>query len=125
MKEKEAEVKDRLIAEAKEIGGMKVVKGVMPMPADAVKNIAFQVRQAIPEKLLCVIGSVNEGKPMLTVMISDDLVAAGLKAGALVKEAARLIQGGGGGQPHFATAGGKNPEGLISAVDKVVELAQA
>ena len=124
MKEKEAEVKNRLIAEAKEIGGMKVVKGVMPMPADAVKNIAFQVRQAIPEKLLCVIGSVNEGKPMLTVMISDDLVAAGLKAGALVKEAARLIQGGGGGQPHFATAGGKNPEGLISAVDKVVELAQ-
>ena len=125
MKEKEAEVKDRLIAEAKEIGGMKVVKGVMPMPADAVKNIAFQVRQAIPEKLLCVIGSVNEGKPMLTVMISDDLVASGLKAGALVKKAARLIQGGGGGQPHFATAGGKNPEGLISAVDKVVELAQA
>ena len=124
MKEKEAEVKERLIAEAKEIGGMKVVKCVMPMPADAVKNIAFQVRQAIPEKLLCVIGSVNEGKPMLTVMISDDLVASGLKAGQLVKEAARLIQGGGGGQPHFATAGGKNPEGLISAVDKVVELAQ-
>ena len=61
---------------------------------------------------------------MLTVMISDDLVASGLKAGQLVKEAARLIQGGGGGQPHFATAGGKNPEGLISAVDKVVELAQ-
>ena len=124
MKEKEAEVKERLIAEAKEIGGMKVVKAVLPMPADAVKNIAFQVRQAIPEKLLCVIGSVNEGKPMLTVMISDDLVASGLKAGQLVKEAARLIQGGGGGQPHFATAGGKNPEGLISAVDKVVELAQ-
>ena len=124
MKEKEAEVKNRLIAEAKEIGGMKVVKAVLPMPADAVKNIAFQVRQAIPEKLLFVAGSVNEGKPMLTIMISDDLVATGLKAGALVKEAAKLIQGGGGGQPHFATAGGKNPEGLISAVDKVVELAQ-
>ena len=124
MKEKEAEVKNRLIAEAKEFGGMKVVKAVLPMPADAVKNIAFQVRQAISEKLLFVAGSVNEGKPMLTVMISDDLVAAGLKAGALVKEAAKLIQGGGGGQPHFATAGGKNPEGLISAVDKVVELAQ-
>ena len=124
MKEKEAEVKNRLIAEAKEIGGMKVVKAILPMPADAVKNIAFQVRQAISEKLLCVIGSVNEGKPMLTVMISDDLVAAGLKAGALVKEAAKLIQGGGGGQPHFATAGGKNPEGIISAVERVVELAQ-
>ncbi|MBQ8866213.1 MAG: alanine--tRNA ligase [Bacteroidaceae bacterium] len=124
MKEKEAEVKNRLVAEAKEVGGMKVVKAVLAMPAEAVKNIAFQVRQAIPEHLLCVIGSINEGKPMLTVMISDDLVATGLKAGALVKEAARLIQGGGGGQPHFATAGGKNPEGILSAVDKVVELAQ-
>ena len=125
MKEKEAEIKNRLISEAKEIGGMKVVKAVLPMPADAVKNIAFQVRTAIPEKLLFVAGSIHEGKPMLTVMISDDLVATGLKAGMLVKEAAKLIQGGGGGQPHFATAGGKNPDGILSAVDKVVELAQA
>ena len=124
MKEKEAEIKNRLISEAKEIGGMKVVKAVLTMPAEAVKNIAFQVRQSISEKLLFVAGSVHEGKPMLTVMISDDLVANGLKAGMLVKEAAKLIQGGGGGQPHFATAGGKNPEGILSAVDKVVELAQ-
>ena len=68
-------------------------------------------------------GTEFEGKPMLTVMLSDNLVATGLKAGALVKEAARLIQGGGGGQPHFATAGGKNPDGLNAAVDKVIELA--
>ena len=125
MKEKEAEVKNRLISEAKEIGGIKVVKAVLPMPAEAVKNIAFQIRSAIPEKLLFVVGSVHEGKPMLTVMISDDMVTSGLKAGMLVKEAAKLIQGGGGGQPHFATAGGKNPDGILSAVDKVVELAQA
>ena len=125
MKEKEAEIKNRLIGEAKEIGGMKVVKAVLSIPAEAVKNIAFQVRTAIPEKLLFVAGSIHDGKPMLTVMISDDLVAAGLKAGMLVKEAAKLIQGGGGGQPHFATAGGKNPDGILSAVDKVVELAQA
>ena len=51
-----------------------------------------------------------------------DLVATGIKAGALVKEAAKLIQGGGGGQPHFATAGGKNPDGLQAAVDKAVEM---
>ena len=60
---------------------------------------------------------------MLTVMLSEDLVKNGLKAGNLVKEAAKLIQGGGGGAPPFATAGGKNPEGLLSAVDKVIELA--
>lgn len=56
-------------------------------------------------------------------MLSDNLVAGGLKAGALVKEAAKLIQGGGGGQPHFATAGGKNIDGLNAAVDKIIELA--
>ena len=60
----------------------------------------------------------------LMVMLSNDMVEAGLHAGQLVKNAAKLVKGGGGGQPHFATAGGKNPEGLISAVDKVVELAQ-
>ncbi len=60
---------------------------------------------------------------MLTVMLSDNLVAGGLKAGALVKEAAKLMLGGGGGQPHFATAGGKNPDGISAAVDKVLELA--
>ena len=64
-----------------------------------------------------------EGKPLLTVTMSEDQVKAGLNAGQLVREAAKLIQGGGGGQPHFATAGGKNPEGLSQAVDKVIELA--
>ena len=93
------------------------------MPADAVKNIAFQLKGQFTENLFIVIGSVYEGKPMLTVMMSDDQVKAGLNAGQLVREAAKLIQGGGGGQPHFATAGGKNPDGLISATDKVLELA--
>ena len=60
---------------------------------------------------------------MLTVTMSEDQVKGGLNAGKLVREAAKLIQGGGGGQPHFATAGGKNADGLIAAVDKVVELA--
>lgn len=61
---------------------------------------------------------------MLNVAISDDLVKDHqLNAGQMVREAARLIQGGGGGQPHFANAGGKNPDGLSAAIDKVVELA--
>ena len=60
---------------------------------------------------------------MLNVIISEDLVKAGLHAGQLVREAAKLMQGGGGGQPHFASAGGKNADGLSAAIDKVIELA--
>ena len=116
-------MKERLKASAKQIGGITVVKAVLPMPAASVKNIAFQLRGEIAENLLFVLGSVENGKPLLTVMLSDNLVAEGLKAGNLVKEAAKLIQGGGGGQPHFATAGGKSVEGLSAAVDKVIELA--
>jgi alanyl-tRNA synthetase len=123
MKEKAAEVKARLVANAKEVNGVKVVKAVIPMSADIVKDIAFQLKGEIPANLFVVIGSVDNNKPMLTVMISDDLVKAGQNAGKLVREAAKLIQGGGGGQPHFATAGGKNVDGLNTAVDKVIELA--
>lgn len=122
MKEKEADIKAKLIESAKEIHGVKVIRSVLPMPADTVKNIAFQLKGQIPENLFVAIGSAFENKPMLTVMISDDLVKNGLNAGQLVREAAKLIQGGGGGQPHFATAGGKNPDGLSAAVDKIIEL---
>ena len=123
MKEKAASLKNELIANAKEMGGVKVIKTVAPISADVAKDIAFQLKGEVTGSLLVVIGSVDAGKPMLTVMLSEDLVKNGLKAGNLVKEAAKLIQGGGGGAPHFATAGGKNPEGLLSAVDKVIELA--
>ena len=115
--------KDKLVENAKEINGVKVIQAVLPMPADAVKNIAFQLKGQFPENLFVVIGSVFENKPLLTVTMSDDQVKAGLNAGQLVREAAKLIQGGGGGQPHFATAGGKNPDGLSAAVDKIVSLA--
>ena len=123
MKEKAASLKNELIANAKEMGGVKVIKTVAPISADVAKDIAFQLKGEVSGSLLVVIGSVDGDKPMLTVMLSEDLVKNGLKAGNLVKEAAKLIQGGGGGAPHFATAGGKNPEGLLSAVDKVIELA--
>ena len=123
MKEKEAQLKERLLKNIKEVNGVKLIQLVAPLPAETVKNIAFQLRGEITENLFFVAGTLFEGKPMLTVMLSDNLVAGGLKAGALVKEAARLIQGGGGGQPHFATAGGKNPDGLNAAVSKVIELA--
>ena len=123
IKEKEAQVKAKLIEGAKEIHGVKVIKAVLPLPADSVKNIAFQLKGQFPENLFVAIGSERDGKPMLTVMLSDDQVKAGLNAGKLVREAAKLIQGGGGGQPHFATAGGKNSDGLNAAVDRLLELA--
>ena len=117
--------KDRLLQQAREVGGVNVVTCVLPMTPEAAKDLAFKLRAAQPENMLCVIGSKHDNKPLLTVMATDDLVSdRGFNAGKVIREAAKLIQGGGGGQPHFATAGGKNVDGLSAAVDKVVELAQ-
>ncbi len=116
--------KNMLIERAECRGGVKLVKAVLPIEPGAAKDLVFKIRQAIPENLLCVIGSVHQDKPMLSVMMSDDMVKDhGLNAGQMVREAAKLMQGGGGGQPHFAQAGGKNKDGLTAAVEKVVELA--
>ena len=122
--QKAQQLKQMLIEKAREVNGVKVIYGVLPLEAQHVKDIAFQLRSQFPEHLLVVIGSEAAGKPTLTVSISDDLVAEGKNAGQYVREAGKLIQGGGGGQPHFATAGGKNPDGLKAAVDKIIELAQ-
>lgn len=117
--------KDKLVENAKEINGVKVVTAVLPMEPAAAKDLVFKVREALPENMICVVGSVYNDKPMLSVMFSDDMVKDhGLNAGKMIREAAKLIQGGGGGQPHYAQAGGKNKDGLSAAVDKVVELAQ-
>ena len=116
--------KDSLIEKARTINGTTVITSVLPISAQSAKDLVFKIRQAVGSNLLCVIGSVDSGKPMLSVMLSDDMVADhGLNAGQMVREAAKLIQGGGGGQPHYAQAGGKNIDGLSAAVDKVVELA--
>ena len=113
--------KASLVEKARIVNGVTVASAVLPISAQAAKDLAFKVREAIGENLLCVIGSVEAGKPMLTVMMSEDVVKEhNLNAGQLVREAAKLIQGGGGGQPHFATAGGKNPDGLSAAVDAII-----
>ena len=113
--------KDALVEKARLVNGVTVASAVLPMSAQSAKDLAFKVREAIGENLLCVIGSVDQGKPMLTVMMSEDVVKDhNLNAGQLVREAAKLIQGGGGGQSHFATAGGKNPDGLSAAVDAII-----
>ena len=113
--------KESLIEKARTVNGVTVVSAILPMMPQGVKDLVFKIRQAVPENLLCVIGSVDAGKPMLSVMLSDDMVKDhGLNAGQLVREAAKLIQGGGGGQPHYATAGGKNADGLSAAIDCVI-----
>ncbi len=117
-------MKENLVSKAKMVNGVKVITSVLPLMPDMAKDLVFKVRAAVDGHMLCVIGSVYENRPTLSVMISDDLVKEhNLNAGKIVREAAKLIQGGGGGQPHFAMAGGKNTDGLSAAVDKVVELA--
>ncbi|MBQ8736887.1 MAG: alanine--tRNA ligase [Bacteroidaceae bacterium] len=122
--QKVGEYKAKMVEHAKNVNGIKVVSGVLPVDAQGAKDMAFQLRAQFAENLLVVIGGVAGDKPNLTVAFSDDLVKEGKNAGKIVREAAKLIQGGGGGQAHFATAGGKNAEGLKSAVDKVIELAE-
>ena len=122
MREKAMQLKQSMKDNAKDINGITIMKAVVPtMAPEFVKDIAFQLRAEV-ENALVVIGSSNEGKPMLTAAASDSIVQQGVNIGKNIREAAQLIQGGGGGQPHFATAGGKNPDGLISAVDKLIEL---
>ena len=113
-----------LVEKASVVNGVNVIKAVIPFEPSAAKDLVFKIREALPENLLCVIGSTANEKPMLSVMLSDDMVSShDLNAGKMVREAARLIQGGGGGQPHYAQAGGKNLDGISAAVDKVIELA--
>ena len=122
--QKAQEIKKMLDERAKTVNGVKVISGVVIADAQSIKDITFQFRAQYNENLLVAIGNVSENKPGLTVALSDDLVKEGKNAGKIIREAAKLIQGGGGGQPHFATAGGKNPEGLNMAVEKVIELAE-
>jgi alanyl-tRNA synthetase len=114
----------KLVETARTVNGVTVITKVMPMAPAVAKDLAFKIRAAVEGSLLCVLGTHADNKPQLSIMMSDDMVSDhGLNAGQMVREAAKLIQGGGGGQPHFAQAGGKNVDGLSAAVDKVIELA--
>ena len=119
--EKIMTLRDQLLAGAKEQGDVKVISYQGTLTADQVKTLAFQIRNIQSEKLFFVAGCVVDGKPSLTVLISDDLVATGLNATNIAREAAKEIQGGGGGQPFFASAGGKNPAGIQQAIEKALQ----
>lgn len=115
----------QLINTAQHINGITLIKAVLPIEAASAKDLVFKIRERIGTNLLCVVGSTAHQKPLLSVILTDDMVKErNLNAGQMVREAAKLIKGGGGGQPHFASAGGKNIEGITAAVDKVIELAQ-
>ena len=125
IKEKVASMKKDLIAKAVVRHGVKVVVFRGEANVDAIKDLAFQIKgeSCTDEKVFFVAGIKDGAKCALMVMLSEPLVADGMDASKLVKDAAKLIQGGGGGQAHFATAGGKNPDGLIQAVDQILAAA--
>ena len=120
-----ARIKAKLLEQVQNINGVNVIKAVVPADAQQCKDIVFQIREAMPGSLVCALGTKVGGKPSITVMLSDDMVKDhNLNAGKIVRETAKLIQGGGGGQPFFATAGGKNPDGISAALDKAIELCE-
>lgn len=121
VKEKTEQLKQMIIDKKQEVNGVILFKIILPMgSAEVMKDIAYQLKGQFPEKMLFVGATVSSGKPSLTVMLSDDLVEKGFHAGKMVQEAAKHIRGGGGGQPHFATAGGKNAQGMSAAVEAIV-----
>ena len=119
MKDKSIQIKQHLIKSKHDINGVNVISSVLPLNANMVRDIVFQIRGEIAENLLIAIGSTDCDKPMLTVSVSEDLTSK-YNAGQLVKDASKLIQGGGGGQAHYATAGGKNSEKLQDAVNSII-----
>ena len=111
---------EKIIAERKADEAFVIARQV-PYGSNMIKDLAYALRAKVSDIVL-VLGAVNDGKPTLAVMLGDEIVAKGVDAGAVVREAAKLMQGGGGGQKFFATAGGKNPDGLQAAIDKAVEI---
>lgn len=115
-KEKTLQLKKLLISKSQTVNGIKIISNVLAISPTMVRDLVFQLRSQFSENLLVVIGCIDNGKPYITVSVSDNLTNR-FNAGNMVKEASKLIQGGGGGQPHYATAGGKDTQGLEAAVN--------
>jgi len=120
-KEKIRQIKKQIIDGKQTVNGINLFTIRGPFPAEIVKDIAFQLRGEFTEKMVFAAATATDEKPAIALMISDDLVKNGLNASLIVKEAAKQIQGGGGGQTYFATAGGKNTAGLANALETIVE----
>ncbi len=119
--EKIMTLRDSLLADAQVVNGVKVIRYEGALTADQVKTLAFQIRNVQNEKLFFVAGCVVDGKPSLTVLLSDDLVATGLMQPALHAKQPKKFRAVAGGQPFFASAGGKNAAGIQKAIEKALE----
>ena len=122
--EKAAQLAEKLENAAEEVGGIRVVRFDHSIDPALARNVALLLQKKV-ENFVLAGAFAFDGKPNLVLMYSNDLVAKGKNAGKDIREAAKFIQGGGGGQPGLATAGGRNVEGLTEALNKLVEVATA
>lgn len=122
VKAKANAIRKELVDNIQEVNGINYLSTMVDLPnMDAIKTLAFAIKGSL-SNLFLLIGANIEGKPSLTLVISENIVRErDLNAGAIVRELAKEIKGGGGGQPFFATAGGKDPSGLQRALDKAVD----
>ena len=123
MQERALQLRNSMLERAEDINGVKVIRFTGNEDPDTYKNIIPFFRGKFADvKFLFVIGNVYEGKPSLTIFISQPMIDAGFNAGNMVRKAAKFIQGGGGGQAFMATAGGKYPNGIDEALDCIIDM---
>ena len=120
-KEQVAALAEKILSNTPQTDGVTIIARQLLQTTEFLKDLAYNLR-AQRSDLVFVVGSNAGGKATLMITLGDDVVARGVDAGAVVREAAKLINGGGGGQKFFATAGGKNPDGLQAAIDKALEI---
>ncbi|NTE01139.1 alanine--tRNA ligase [Agrobacterium tumefaciens] len=116
--ERVGNLKNEIVHHVRGINGVNLIARHLDLQsADAIKNLAFSLKDMV-DNLFLVFTTEIDGKPGITVMLSDGLVKQGMNASNIVRELGKEIQGGGGGQPFYATAGGKNPAGLGKVLEK-------
>ena len=126
MAEKLEQYRDRLIERAEDYNGIKLVRVQGNVQPDMIRGVLPLLRGKFTDVRFAVVGATEwEGKPMISVFLSQPMVDAGLHAGQMIKAAAKQIQGGGGGQPWMATAGGRNADGLQAAMDEILTMLNA
>lgn len=123
--ERAGQIKNHLKTQTQTIGNIQFLTAIVDVAnADMVKKIAFDLRREVPQ-LFAVLAANIDGKAHLTVMLDDNLVSTGLDATKIIRQIATHVQGGGGGQPYYATAGGKNPDGLNNALRAARQFVEA